>query len=145
MGGVLFDIDITSSIPIYAQLVSQVKHAVAAGILRPGDTLPSLREVAAHLRINPMTVAKAYRDLETAGIITTEPGRGSFISEHTCVFRDDYKRDALFRAVDRMLVDAHYLGATPDEIRAAVEDRLLILHAGSDKTAENMEDKITNE
>lgn len=142
----LFDLDATSSVPIYAQIMNQVKHAVAAGILRPGDSLPSLREVAAHLRINPLTVARAYRELEASGIIATEPGRGSFISEHTCIFKDDYKQDALFQAVDRMLVEAHYLGATPDEIRSALEDRLIILYtnstlASSESTPEGCEDK----
>lgn len=146
MGTMLFDLDTTSSIPIYAQIITQVKHAVAAGIIRPGDALPSLREVATYLRINPLTVAKAYRELETSGIVITEPGRGSFISDHTCIFREDYKQDALFQSVDRMLVDAHYLGATPDEIRAALEDRLVILYGSSsipnsDSNLKGCEDK----
>ncbi|MCL5105275.1 MAG: GntR family transcriptional regulator [Armatimonadetes bacterium] len=153
MGTMLFDVDTASSVPIYAQLITQVKHAVAAGILCPGDALPSLREVAAHLRINPLTVARAYRELETSGILTTEPGRGSFISAHTCVFREDYKQDALFQAVDRMLVDAHYLGAAPDEVRAALEDRLIILYGsnslsnnvGNPKAREDKEESNANE
>ena len=76
----IFTIDTTSSVPIYAQLVEQVKYALAAGILRAGDPLPSLRQTAAGLRVNPLTVSKAYRALEADGIIVTDHGRGSSVS-----------------------------------------------------------------
>lgn len=120
----IFDIDTTSSLPIYAQIVAQVKHAVAAGILRAGDALPSLRETASRLRVNPLTVSKAYRELESEGIVVTGHGRGTFISAKSADLGEEYRREALDKAADRLLVEAYHLGASPDEIRQAVEERL---------------------
>jgi GntR family transcriptional regulator len=130
----IFDIDTTSSLPIYAQLVAQVKHAIAAGVLRPGDALPSLRETSSRLRVNPLTVSKAYRELETAGIVTTDHGRGTFVSLKTVDLGDGYRSEALDQAVDHMLVEAYHLGASPDEIRQAVEDGLRKLGEVSSKS-----------
>ncbi len=120
----IFDIDTTSSLPIYAQLVAQVKHAIAAGVLRPGDLLPSLRETSTRLRINPLTVSKAYRELEAAGIVTMGQGRGTFVSPKSADLGDSYRKEALGQAVDRMLIEAYHLGASPDDVRSAVEDGL---------------------
>ena len=120
----IFNIDTTSSIPIYAQIIAQVKYAIAAGVLRAGDGLPSLRETAGRLRINPLTVAKAYRELEAGGIVRTDHGRGTFVSSRSQEFGEEYRREALDQAVDRMLVEAYHLGANPDEIRLTVEERL---------------------
>lgn len=116
----LFHVDTTSAIPIYAQLIEQVKRAIAAGVLRAGDSLPSLRELAGQLRVNPLTVARAYRELEAQGIITTEHGRGSTISAQAGGESAAYRHHALARAVDRLLAEAAHLGATPAEVRAAV-------------------------
>lgn len=120
----IFNIDITSSIPIYAQIIAQVKHAIAAGVLRAGDGLPSLREAASRLRINPLTVARAYRELEASGIVRTDHGRGTFVSSKSQELGEEYRREALDQAVDRMLVEAYHLGASPDEVREVVENRL---------------------
>lgn len=130
----IFDIDTTSSLPIYAQLVAQVKHAIAAGVLRPGDALPSLRETSSRLRVNPLTVSKAYRELETAAIVTTDHGRGTFVSSKSEDLGDGYRSEALDQAVDHMLVEAYHLGASPDEIRLAVEDRLRKMGERSDES-----------
>jgi len=120
-------VDTTSAIPIYAQLITEMKHAIAAGLLRAGDALPSLRELAGELRVNPLTVARAYRELEALGIITTGHGRGSFISAGAADLGEAYRREALAEAVERLLVEAYHLGATPAEIRTLVEARLQIL------------------
>ncbi len=122
-----FTVDTTSAVPIYAQLIAQVKHAMAAGVLRPGDSLPSLRELAAQLRVNPLTVARAYRELDALGIITTAHGRGSVISAGAERLGATYRREALAQAVDRMLVEAYHLGTSPEEIRAMVQERLQVL------------------
>lgn len=126
----VFDIDLTSSMPIYAQIVTQVKHAIAGGVLRQGDPLPSLREMASHLRINPLTVTRAYRELEAKGIAVTEHGRGTFISADTNSLSDGYRQEAVDQAVDAMLVEVRRLGATPDDIRTTVETRLRLLMRG---------------
>jgi len=118
-----FEVDTTSATPIYAQLIAQVKHAIAAGVLRPGDGLPSLRELAGQLRVNPLTVARAYRELEQQGIIATGHGRGSVISAQAGNIGAEYRQEALLQAVDRLLVEAYHLGATPEEISALVAAR----------------------
>lgn len=138
-----FDVDPTSATPIYAQLVAQVKQAVASGVLRPGDPLPSLRELAGQLRVNPMTVSRAYREMEHQGIIVTEHGRGSFISDQVMKQEEEYRREALERVVDRLLLEAHQLGASPTEILAVVEERLQ-RPAQITTTNQGKEDPITH-
>jgi len=119
-----FSVDTTSATPIYAQLIAQVKHAIASRILCPGDALPSLRELAGQLRVNPLTVARAYRELEQQGIVTTEHGRGSSISAQAREQSEDYRQETLTEVVDRFLVEAFRLGASPTELRALLEARL---------------------
>jgi GntR family transcriptional regulator len=74
-----FRLDPTSGVPSYLQLVHQVEHALRLGYLKPGDQLPKVRDVVASLAINPNTVSKAYRELETKGLIEGRPGQGTFI------------------------------------------------------------------
>ncbi|MGH2551691.1 MAG: GntR family transcriptional regulator, partial [Thermomicrobiales bacterium] len=74
-----FHLDGRSGVPPYLQLVQQVKHALRVGILRPGDQLPTVRDVVANLAINPNTVAKAYRELEMEGLVGGRPGLGTFV------------------------------------------------------------------
>lgn len=120
----MFDIDTTSSVPIYAQIVEKVKSAVAFGILRQGDALPSLRELSARLRVNPLTISKAYKDLEAGGVVVTEHGRGTFVSENARQLGNAYRLDMLRQAVDRMLVEAYLAGASPEEVLGLVKDKL---------------------
>jgi GntR family transcriptional regulator len=74
-----FRLDAASGVPTYLQLVHQVEHALRLGYLKPGDQLPKVRDVVASLAINPNTVSKAYRELETKGLIVGRPGQGTFI------------------------------------------------------------------
>lgn len=70
-----------SGVPLYRQLMQQLKTGIAAGILKPGERLPTVREVALELTINPNTVARAYKELEMEGLLSTVQGRGTFIKE----------------------------------------------------------------
>jgi GntR family transcriptional regulator len=74
-----FRLDPSSGVPTYLQLVQQVEHALRLGYLKPGDQVPKVRDVVASLAINPNTVLKAYRELETKGLTTGRPGQGTFI------------------------------------------------------------------
>jgi GntR family transcriptional regulator len=74
-----FRLDPASGVPTYLQLIHQVEHALRLGYLKPGDQLPKVRDVVASLAINPNTVSKAYRELETKGLIVGRPGQGTFI------------------------------------------------------------------
>lgn len=119
----IFNIDSSNSIPVYAQIVEQIKRAVACGILRPGDSLPSLRETAVRLRVNPITVAKAYKELEHAGVVTTRQGLGSFVNE--CPGANDlFRNDALTKAIDDLLVDAMHLGVDFSSLKKLVNERM---------------------
>jgi len=75
----IFTVDPRTGVPLYLQLIEQVKRAVALGSLAPGEQLPTVKALALSLTINPNTVARAYRDLERDGVIETSPGRGSFV------------------------------------------------------------------
>jgi GntR family transcriptional regulator len=76
---IAFRVDSASGVPTYLQLIQQVEHALRLGYLKPGDQLPKVRDVVAALAINPNTVLKAYRELETKGFTTGRPGQGTFI------------------------------------------------------------------
>jgi GntR family transcriptional regulator len=75
----IFTVDPRSGIPLYLQLIEQIKRAVALGTLAPGEQLPTVKALALTLTVNPNTVARVYRELERDGVIDTSPGRGSFI------------------------------------------------------------------
>jgi GntR family transcriptional regulator len=89
----IFTVDPRSGVPLYLQLIEQVKRAVALGALAPGEQLPTVKALALDLTINPNTVARAYRDLERDAVIETSPGRGSFV-------RSDGSAGNARRAVD---------------------------------------------
>ncbi|HEX4282847.1 MAG TPA: GntR family transcriptional regulator [Solirubrobacteraceae bacterium] len=76
-----FHLDSTSGVPAYLQIVQQVRQAISLGVLRPGDQLPTIKEVVGSLAINPNTVVKAYRELDLAGILDARRGQGTFVSE----------------------------------------------------------------
>ncbi|HEV2037982.1 MAG TPA: GntR family transcriptional regulator [Candidatus Eremiobacteraceae bacterium] len=78
----IFTVDPHTGVPIYLQLIEQVKRSVALGVLAPGERLPTVKQLATDLTINPNTVARAYRDLERDGVIETSVGRGSFVSQN---------------------------------------------------------------
>ena len=113
----LFRSNPSSGVPVYLQLIEQVKHAVDVGALRPGDQLPAIRRVAEDLVINPNTVAKAYRDLEHEGVIELRQGTGAFVSEN------GRARPVLRAAMDHLAA----AGLTVDEIRRLVEAEVLRL------------------
>ncbi len=97
-------VDPRSGVPIYLQLIEQVKRSVALGVLAAGEQLPTVKHLALELTINPNTVARAYRDLEREGVIETAPGRGSFVrgngtADSARVAVHDVARNALDAAV----------------------------------------------
>ena len=113
-----------SGIPIYLQLIEQVKHAIETGAIQAGDQLPSVRKMAEDLVINPNTVARAYRDLEHEGIIELKHGAGAFIRD-TVVARAKLMHKAVSvvqSAVDRLAA----MDLTEDEIRRLVENELAL-------------------
>src|SRR5437868_10002358 len=113
-------IDPRDRTPLYAQLERALRAAIASGRLRPGDQLPTVRQLAVDLRINANTVARVYTDLERAGILETRRGVGSFIRASAAEARPPDEHLRRLRAfVTRVLADASAAGLTPDEL---VED-----------------------
>src|SRR5262245_8860971 len=122
----LFRSNPSSGVPVYLQLIEQVKHAIDVGALSPGDQLPAIRRVAEDLVINPNTVAKAYRELEHEGVIELRQGTGAFVSENGRAGRVARVRSAqpvLQAALERLLAS----GLTPEEVRRLFEAELLRL------------------
>ncbi|MBC8085874.1 MAG: GntR family transcriptional regulator [Phycisphaerae bacterium] len=121
--------DPSSGIPVYLQLVEQVKHAVATGALAPGAQLPGVRPAAVDLVINPNTVVKAYRELEHEGFIEVRHGAGAFVSHSApSLLRTDVIRDALV-IVRSMVEELRERGVTTAEIRRLLESELTQVRA----------------
>jgi GntR family transcriptional regulator len=114
--------------PIYLQLVEQVKHAVETGAMRPGEQLPAIRSVAESLVINPNTVAKAYRELEHDGIIELRQGTGAFIAATAGVRRAAPTLRAAQRVVAETIERLRGNGLSDEEIRRLVEGELAGVH-----------------
>jgi GntR family transcriptional regulator len=113
-----------SGVPIYLQLMEQVKHAVETGALRPGEQLPSIRPLAEELVVNPNTVAKAYRELEHEGVIELRQGAGAFVSDKAPKKKDADRLRAAQAAVASAIEKLRARGVTDDEIRRLFEAEL---------------------
>ena len=116
----LFHLDDSSSIPVYVQLREQVLHAISRGQLARGDQLPTVREVAVALAINPNTVNRAYSDLEREGVLVSRRGRGTFISGGGRSEDDAARATRLKDIARRALGETRAFGFAPDELLAAV-------------------------
>jgi len=110
-------LNLRSDIPIYIQIVEQVRHQVATGALKPGDQLPTVRALASDLRVNFNTVARAYRLLDEARIISTQQGRGTYILEESSPDATEFLQNASLEAlVRRFLEEARQLGFTASQV-----------------------------
>ena len=123
----ILQINFKSGMPIYLQIVDQVRAAAASGALRPGEALPSIRPLAEELRVNRNTIAKAYTELESQGVIETLPGRGCFLKENQSALRKKVRRDLLIEHIDQVIVQAHLLLVPHDEFLELIRERLDVL------------------
>ena len=105
----LVQLNFKSGKPVYLQVVDQIKAAAASGVLRPGEPLPSIRPLAEELRINRNTVAKAYAELESQGVIETIAGKGCFVTENNSPFKKEVRQKLLADDIDEAIVQAHHL------------------------------------
>jgi GntR family transcriptional regulator len=120
----LFQIDASSMVPIYAQIVGQVRAGIASGTLRGGDPLPSARQLASELRVNPNTVAQAYRELDREGLTTVQRGQGTFVAALANGRREEERARVARDLVERMLAEAARIGVAPEDLRRAVDEVL---------------------
>lgn len=120
----LFVVHASSGVPIYRQLVDQVVALVAGGRLEPGDLVPSVRQVAAALGINPMTVSKAWSRLEADGVLVRDRGRGMAVAPRRKAGSLADRRAEVQPLVDRAVTHALHLGLTPTQLMALVRESL---------------------
>lgn len=118
---IIFHLDQRSGVPTYLQLVQQATQAVRLGILRPGDQLPTVKDVVGSLAINPNTVLKAYRELERAGLVTARRGVGTFVADTPPSHSPDDVR-ALRVSLQRWVDRARAAGLDEDNIAALFAD-----------------------
>jgi GntR family transcriptional regulator len=137
----MLHIDFRSGLPIYTQIVNQVQAQVAGGVLQPGDQLPTVRALAEELRVNFNTVARAYRILDEARIISTQQGRGTYITEiPPPKVTERLRREALEALTRRYITEAMRLEFSKDEISEMIKAKLT-----SWKTGVELERKETQE
>jgi GntR family transcriptional regulator len=119
------NLDFHSGLPIYTQIVNQIQSQLVNGILKPGDQLPTVRALASELRVNFNTVARAYRILDEERIISTQQGRGTYITEiPPPEITEKLRQEALAELAQRFINEAIRLGFSEREVSQAVKDRL---------------------
>jgi GntR family transcriptional regulator len=119
------ELDFRSGIPIYMQIVERIKEMIASGRLKPGDQLPTVRAMALELRVNFNTIARSYRLLDEAGVISTQQGRGTYILEMPPPeVSESIRQKALEALTHRYLADAERLKASPEELTKILEEQV---------------------
>jgi GntR family transcriptional regulator len=114
-------VDPRSGVPIYLQIIEQIKRSVALGILQVGEQLPTVKQLALDLTVNPNTVARAYRDLERDGVIETSPGRGSFVRANGVAEGPKVAAEIGRDALDVALREAKAVGLEREQVRELFE------------------------
>ncbi len=117
-------IDERSGVPVYRQMMDQFKYYVAGGTLRPGDQIPSIRELAAALAVNPTTVVKAYTELEREGVIEKRHGKGAFVSAQAPALTSAEQGDALRRSAKLLAVEATQMQVPTPKVINVVREEL---------------------
>lgn len=120
----ILELDPQSPIPLYLQIVEQVRRLLALGALKPGDRFLTVRELGVRARVNRNTAARAVTELERAGIVRTRVGQGTFIAENVATLAPKDLEAALDAAIEALLVEAHTLGVPPEELGWRVQRKL---------------------
>ncbi|MDH5505677.1 MAG: GntR family transcriptional regulator [Anaerolineae bacterium] len=119
------EIDFRIHVPIYIQVMNQIKDLITAGVLKPGDQLPTVRQLASDLRINFNTIARSYRMLDEAGIISTQHGRGTFILDAPSEEQSNkMRKETLNRLTLHYLTEASRIDFSPEEVKTIFEEKL---------------------
>jgi GntR family transcriptional regulator len=110
-------------VPIYLQIVNQVKYLVASGRLEPGEELPAIRTLAEQLLVNPNTVARAYRELETAGVVVKRRTAGTYVSDAASPLARRERRKIITERVDALLAEARQMNIDTDDLVELIHER----------------------
>lgn len=127
-----FQINPNSGVPVYRQMVDQVKYYIASETLKPGDQLPSIRELAQKLAVNPTTVVRVYSDLEHEGIIEMRHGKGAFVSDSGHHMSAAERGRALRKLARHLAVEAAQMGAPSAQVLKIVREELAELQAAEE-------------
>ncbi len=120
----MFHVRPESGEPIYQQLVRQITHAITSGALKPGDRLPTIRELAAEQVVNPNTVARAYRELERDGLVESGPRRGTFVTFDPPKLMAKERRSRIKPHLEGLVAEARVLGLSDEELRTLLDQAL---------------------
>lgn len=122
-------ISTNDGVPIYLQLVNQIKFLIASGRLVAGDELSPIRVLASQLLVNPNTVARAYRELENAGIVEKRRTAGTYVSEQGSPLARKERVKILTERIDTLLAEASHMGVTLDDVQKLVQQRYAAIHS----------------
>jgi GntR family transcriptional regulator len=117
-----FRLDAHSGVPVYRQLIDQVQAGIASGFLNTGDQLPTVRQVAVDLTINPNTVSRAYREMEIRGLLDTQQGSGTFISDRKIEYSKNERERLLAQLVGEFVSRAGAAGFTLKQLMKALQE-----------------------
>jgi GntR family transcriptional regulator len=129
-------LDPTSYIPIFEQIKEEIKKGISLRVLKPNESLPTIRDLAQELLLNPNTVARAYRELESEGFIYTRKGKGSYVTDNSVAIVQNEREAILNKILDKALEEARSFGLTAEEIKRMFDQRLTLAMG-----RENKEDK----
>jgi GntR family transcriptional regulator len=128
-------ISTADGVPIYAQIVNQVKYLVASGRLKPGDEMPPIRVLADRLLVNPNTVARAYRELEGAGLVEKRRTAGTFVSNQGSPLARRERIRILTERIDSLLAESRQMDVSQDELTKLIQQRYAVLAKQSEQGA----------
>ncbi len=118
-----FKLDLKSGVPFHRQIVDQIRYGIASGRLLPGEQLPTVRDLAVQLQVNPNTVRKAYSELEILDVLDTQQGTGTFVSHREIEIGDAEKRRMLKQICDELVARGHQYNLTLTEIVEYLQGR----------------------
>ena len=123
-------IEFHSGIPVYRQVMDQIKYNVSSNLLQTGEQLPSIRELSKELAVNPTTIVKAYDELSHEGTIEKRRGKGVFVSDHVTTMNEKAQQEVISRLARQLVVEARQLGTSKENILKAVEEEFRLSEHG---------------
>ena len=129
-------INVTDGVPIYRQIVNQVKYLAASGLIRAGEELPPIRTLALQLKVTPNTIVKAYHELEISGVVQKRHGSGTFVSDARPQLALRQRRRVIEQRIDALLAEAHQLNFTTDDVLRLVRERKAAKDESNEATTE---------
>ncbi len=132
-------INLTDGVPIYRQIINQVKYLVASDLLRPGEELTPIRTLALQLKVTPNTIVKAYDELEISGVVHKRRGSGTFVSEERPKLAILERRRILERRIDALLAEAHQLNFTVEDVLRMARERKAAMDSAGNPEPESEE------